>query len=337
MARGIETRHVTVADSMARSGDDPRRKAVDRSRGRRDDSLIPRPRYRSNVLRSPLAAAAVALLLVVAGCGGNAPGDPTATSNGTPTAASGGDLADVSFPDGYSRTDIDTATARNRSVSVLRTEWISAVALERFRPGAYADYRYDANATRARFRFDVHNGYSDVTERDTYVEGSAEHSRHLRDGRLSFRVSNGSVVETRMRAADSLWAVASRILTVGEFRAVEASRVDGDRRIRYTATGVVARNATGIEGYLIVDGDGVIREARLSYTQAAEPKRFRYSVERRSGGVTPPAWLPAARADVDAGGDAGSEADVDADVVDEVRSGARRRPTPSPLRPAVRR
>lgn len=203
---------------------------------------------------------------------------------------------DVEYPDGFSRTAVDVATARRLSVRYLRQESISGVALERFRPGAYADYQYEANHTRVRFRLDVHNGYADVTERDVYVESAVRHSRSGRNGQIAFEATNGSISETRFRAADSMWAVVSRILTVGELRAV---RVTGDadgRRIRYTITDVVVRNATDVRGHLTVDGDGVVRDARLRYTQGGEPKRFQYTVTSGTT-VTPPAWLPAARTD----------------------------------------
>jgi hypothetical protein len=251
------------------------------------------------------AAIAVVVLLVVAGCGG------TGSERATPTAdartvdsttgstdSSNETLADAGFPDGFARTEIDISAARRLSVSYLRTEPVSGVALERFRPGAYADYQYAASATRVRFRLDVHNGYADITRRDVYVESGVRHSRNGRNGRASFEATNGSVDETRFRAADSMWAVVSRILTIGEFRATRITEHRGERRLRYTITGVVVRNATDVRGRLIVDDDGVIREAQLLYTQAGDPKRFQYRVTSNSGSdVTPPAWLPAARTD----------------------------------------
>ncbi|ERG96992.1 hypothetical protein [Haloquadratum walsbyi] len=255
--------------------------------------------------RSSTAAVGVALLLLVAGCGSIGSEDttpvtdsPTATGDSTPTATSNTTvpLTDVEFPDGFSRSDIDGATAREHSITYLRTEEVSGVALERFRPGAYADYQYEASNTRARFRLDVHNGYSDVTERDVYVESAVRHSRSGRNGLVDFESSNGSIEETRFRAADSMWAVVSRILTVGELRAVEVTGQGGDRRIRYTIVDVAVRNPTDIRGYLTVDTDGVIRDAHLLYTQGAEPKRFQYTVTSRSErAVAPPAWLPAAK------------------------------------------
>jgi len=121
-----------------------------------------------------------------------------------------------------------------RSISrrtFLRTEPVSGVALERFRPGAYADYQYEAGATRARFRLDVHNGYADVSQNDVYVESNVRHSRSGRNGRIAFKMTNGSVGETRFRAADSMWAVVSRILTIGEFRVIQVTENTGERRI----------------------------------------------------------------------------------------------------------
>lgn len=248
--------------------------------------------------RNVRPAIAVAALLVLAGCGGGLSGDSSqATSTeSAPAATPDRNLSEVRFPEGFSRSAVGTETARTRSLSLLRTEPVSAVALERFRPGAYADYRYDANATRVRFRFDVHNGYSDVTENDVYADTDTRHTRQLRNGRLSFDTANGSVAETRRRAAVSLWAVLSRILTVGEFRAVRASGDGDERRIRYAVVGVAARDATDVRGYVIVDDDGAVRTARLLYSQDGEPKRFQYTVHRRSEGVSPPAWLPAADA-----------------------------------------
>ena len=256
-----------------------------------------------NVAWRNLAAIAAAVLLVVSGCGG------TGSENATPTTdvpadsttrsadVSNETLDNVEFPDGFSRSEIDLSTARRLSVSYLRTEPVSGVALERFRPGAYADYQYEASATRARFRLDVHNGYADVTRRDIYVQSVVRHSRNGRNGRVSFESTNGSVDETRVRAADSMWAVVSRIITIGEFQAVRITEHTDERRIRYTITGVVVETATDVRGYLVVDADGVVREAQLRYSQGGEAKRFRYRVTSRGSDVTPPAWLPAARTD----------------------------------------
>ena len=254
--------------------------------------------------RSRYATIGVALLLLVAGCGGagSETADPPEADaptvdppeNATDDEATG--LADVEYPDGFSRTGVDVATARRLSVRHLRRESVSGVALERFRPGAYADYQYEANHTRVRFRLDVHNGYADVTERDVYVESAVRHSRSGRNGQIAFEATNGSISETRFRAADSMWAVVSRILTVGELRAIRVTGDADDRRIRYTITDVVVRNASDVRGHLTVDGDGVVRDARLRYTQGGEPKRFQYTVTSGTT-VTPPAWLPAARAD----------------------------------------
>ena len=254
------------------------------------------------------AATVVALLLLLAGCGGIAPGTPASPASPPATDAQSADpasnvtvvseerIADDEFPDGFSRTGIDIATAREQSVAYLRTEPVSGVALERFRPGAYADYQYEATAAAVRFRLDVHNGYADVTQSDVYAVSDVRYTRSGRNRQVSFDARNGSVTETRYRAADSMWAVVSRILTVGEFRAVRTVRVDGERQIRYAAVDAVARNATGVRGHLIVDEDGIVRQARLLYVQAGEPKRFQYNLVSRSDrGVAEPAWLPAAR------------------------------------------
>ena len=254
--------------------------------------------------RRPVVAVAVIALLVVAGCGGAAPGGGASTARESATATPAANLTDATFPEGFSRSEVGVETARARSIALLQTESTAVVALERFRPGAYADYQYEANATQARFRLDVHNGYSDVTENDVFVRSDVRYSRQLRDGQLSFEAANGSVVETRRRAATSLWAVLSRILTIGEFRAVRASGDGDDRRIRYAIVGVAAREATDVRGYVVVDADGAVRAARLLYSQAGEPKRFQYTVHRRPEGVSPPAWVPAADATVNASRDA---------------------------------
>jgi len=255
------------------------------------------------VSRSRYATIGVALLLLVAGCGGAGSESatpetdaPTVDPSENATDDEATRLGNVEYPDGFSRAAVDVATARRLSVQYLRRESVSGVALERFRPGAYADYQYEANRTRARFRLDVHNGYADVTERDVYVASAVRHSRSGRNGQIAFEATNGSIKETRFRAADSMWAVVSRILTVGELRVVRVTGDADDRRIRYTITDVVVRNATDVRGHLTVDDDGVVRDARLQYTQGGEPKRFQYAVTSGTT-VTPPAWLPAARVD----------------------------------------
>lgn len=254
--------------------------------------------------RSRYAPIWVALLLLVAGCSGagSEPTDPpemiapaldspeTATDHEAPR------LVDIDYPDGFSRTAVDVSRARKHSVSHLRRMAVSGVALERFRPGAYADYQYEANRTRVRFRLDVHNGYADVTESDVYVESAVRYSRNGRNGQIAFEATDGSIGETRVQAADSMWAVVSRIMTVGELRAVRVTGDAEDRRIHYRITDVVVRNATDVRGHLIVDGDGVVRDAQLRYTQGGEPKRFQYTVTSGQS-VSPPAWLPASQAE----------------------------------------
>jgi hypothetical protein len=261
------------------------------------------------------AATAVALLLLLAGCGGvvptgQSPGDaPRAGSPANGSADAESNLSDVAFPEGFTRTEIDIATARERSVTFLRTEPVRGVAFERFRAGAYADYEYAANPDRTRFRLDVHNGYVDVTRSDVYVDDGVRYTRSARNREIAFEAANGSVAETRFRAADSMWAVASRIVTVAEVRAVRTVEAGDRRLIRYTVTDVAVPEATDVRGYLTVDGDGVIREARLAYTQAGESKRFEYVVGPRAAGerVAPPAWLPAARTDAPPDSDDGGE------------------------------
>lgn len=249
------------------------------------------------------ATIAVGLLLVLAGCGGivsedtvpgaDARNDTTTVRTGISDEA----LSDAGFPAGFSQSAIDVSVAREATLGYLRTEPVSGTALERFRPGAYADYQYDANSARVRFRQDVHNGYSDVTRQDVYVASGVRYSRTGRNDQVSFGATNGSVDGTRSRAADSMWAVLSRILTIGELRAVEITDRDGDPHVRYAVTDVIARNASDVRGYLIVDTRGVVREAQLQYRQGGEPKRFQYSVSERSVDVTPPAWLGAAHTD----------------------------------------
>ena len=267
------------------------------------------------------AATAVAVLLLLAGCGGFVPGEPTPPETASPGASPADSaanatpdaderLGDVAFPDGFTRSGVDVATARERSVAFLRTEPATGAAVERFRAGAYADYEYEAARDRTRFRLDVHNGYVDVTRSDVYVDDGVRYSRSARNRDVSFGASNGSVATTRYRAADSMWAVASRILTVGEFRAVGVVEADGERLIRYAATGVAVRNATDVRGSLTVDRNGVVREARLAYVRGGESKRFEYAVAPRSAGteVAPPAWLPAASAELAAEEAADTEA-----------------------------
>jgi hypothetical protein len=263
---------------------------------------MPRTRDASRRAR---AAAAVALLLLLAGCGGFVPSVPEPADDGATDAPRTDPVpnetvgANVSFPDGFSRTRITIATARERSVAFLRTEPVTGVAFERFRAGAYVDYEYEATPTQTRFRLDVHNGYVDVTRSDVYVDDGVRYARNARNREIAFGASNGSVAETRFRAADSMWAVASRIVTVADVRAVRTVE-EGDRRlIRYTVTGVAVPEATDVRGYLTVDRDGVVREARLAYAQVGESKRFEYVVGSRAAGerVAPPAWLPAAHTD----------------------------------------
>jgi hypothetical protein len=252
---------------------------------------------------SRYAAIAVALLLLVAGYGGTGSESVERQDADALTVDPLGDevdddvtqLASAEYPEGYSKNRIDEATARKLTVHHLRRQSVSSVALERFRPGAYADYQYEADQTRVRFRLDVHNGYADVTESDVHVESAVRHTRSGRNGQIAFKTSNGSVNETRFRAADSMWAVVSRILTVGELQATRVTGSADDRRIRYSVTDVVARNATDVRGHVTVDGDGVVRNARLQYTQGDEPKQFHFSMTAAKT-VTSPPWLPAARA-----------------------------------------
>jgi hypothetical protein len=285
------------------------------------------------------AAIAVALLLLLAGCGGfvlPGPSPEDASGADSPANGSGGaesNLSDITFPGGFSPTEIDIATARERSVTFLRTEPVTGVAFERFRAGGYADYEYEANPDRTRFRLDVHNGYVDVTRSDVYVDDGVRYTRSARNREIAFEASNGSVAETRFRAADSMWAVASRIVTVADVRAVRTVEAGDRRLIRYNVTGVAVPEATDVRGYLTVDRDGVIREARLAYTQAGESKRFEYAVGPRDAGqrVAPPAWLPAARTDAATGSD--DDGETTARLAARTRAAATRTaPTARPAR-----
>jgi hypothetical protein len=257
-----------------------------------------------------VATVAVAALLVISGCAGvlsdgtadstdTRPTDGTVTladTSGTaPASTPAATPAGINYPPGFSPTGITTGVVRNRTTDLLRNGPVVVAALERFRPGAYADYRYAANTTHARFRLTVHNGYSDITERDRYANSAGRYSRVDRNDRTVFDASNGTTDETKSWSARRTWPVLSRILTFGEFRASESYRTDGELRIRYELTGTVFENTTDERGYLLVGGDGIVREAGMAYTRSGDPKRFEYAVLQQSGvRVDPPAWLSAA-------------------------------------------
>lgn len=251
--------------------------------------------------------AAVAVLVAMSGCSG-VPGDtaggpatitsPAESGTSTPLAGSSGPVntpPDVTYPPGFSATGVNNGVVVDRTLTLLRDEPVVVVGLERFRPGAYADYRYAANATHARLQLMIHNGYSDISEWDIYTDPIAEYRRLDRNDRTSFDTSNTSVRETRYGVSTTVLAVLSRVITFGNFRANDTYLVDGERRIQYNLTGTVYENATDEQGHLIVGENGVVREAKMTYTRAGEPKRFQYAVLRRSDvHVASPPWLAAA-------------------------------------------
>lgn len=230
----------------------------------------------------------MALVVLVAGCGGTVPD--------VPASDEGGELDDVEYPEGFAEGEISATVAREHTMALLAAEPVVVDANEKFRPGAYADYRYEANGTHAHFLIDVHNGERDVTVREVYVDPTTRYGRQVHDGRTTFDTSAPEIRDTRRRSAASLWAVVSRILVLGEFRAVDAYRVDGERRIRYTLVETIVDGATEARGYVIVDGDGGIVAARLAYTAEGERKRFRYVVLSESGvSVAVPPWVDGIR------------------------------------------
>jgi hypothetical protein len=250
------------------------------------------------------------MLLLISGCAGvlsDGTADPTNTrpTDGTVTLANTSQTApgstpvatptDIDYPPGFSPTGITAEVVRNRTTDLLRNGPVVVAALERFRPGAYADYRYAANTTHVRFRLTVHNGYSDITEQDRYANPAGRYSRIDRNDRTVFDASNGTTDDMKSFSARRTWPVLSRILTFGEFRASESYRANGELRIRYELTGTVFENATDERGYLVVGEDGIVREAGMAYTRSGDPKRFEYAVLRQSDvRVESPAWLSAA-------------------------------------------
>lgn len=245
--------------------------------------------------RPTLAALVVVVLVLLAGCespsAGPTPGEGDGTT-ATAGSADGPDLPPGAYPDGYSENGIETEAARDRTLAVLREEPVVIDAREVFRPGAYADYHYEANASHARFRMDVHNGQADVNDRDVFVGPERRYTRRNRNGRIAVETSNGTVAATRQRAGASLWAVVSRILVLGEFEAVRVSGEGDDRRIRYVLADTIVENATTERGSLVIDGDGVIREANLAYSIDGERKRFEYVLGQRSDvTVAVPGWV----------------------------------------------
>jgi hypothetical protein len=235
---------------------------------------------------------------LLAGCAGVLPDGTTRPEASETTVAASTPVttpAGAEYPSGFSPTGIARGVAVDRTLSVLEADAIEVVGLERFRPGAYADYRYVANATHARFQLTVHNGYSDISEWDIYTDPAAQYRRFDRNDRPRFDASNRSIAESRAAASRAVLAVLSRILSFGEFRANEAYVSDGDHRIRYELTETAFENATDERGHLIVGDDGLIREARMLYVRSGEPKRFEYTVVRRPGvRIEVPPWLPAA-------------------------------------------
>jgi hypothetical protein len=247
------------------------------------------------VSRQAIAAVVLVALLLVAGCARTAPPGGTPTDGAT---AAGAPLAPGEYPEGFSADGVDRDTARTRTVAFLSNASVVLDARERFRAGAYADYHFEANATHARFRMDVHNGEADVTKRDVYANATTTYRRRVHDGFARFGRSNASVAAARDEAAPLTWAVISRMLTFGDYRAVGAEEVDGRTRIRYDLTGVSLEGARDVRGHLVVDGGGVVREGFVSYIRGGERKRFEYVVRRGSDvAVRAPGWLDAARGD----------------------------------------
>jgi len=232
------------------------------------------------------------LLVVLAGCSAPMAGRQAGDSTPGPTGERTTSLDEADFPPGFSRNGVSMAGAREHTLELFRNGTIAVGARERFRPGAFVDYAFAANVTHLRFRRHVHNGVIDVTRRDVYIDPDAGYVRASRNGRVSVRASNATIPGARYRSASGLWAVLSRILVVGEFRATGIESGSHRRRIHYDLTGTIVTDAGDQRGCLVVDGDGVIRQAFLAYTVGGERKRFEYAVRNRSGvAVDRPTWL----------------------------------------------
>lgn len=242
--------------------------------------------------RRHLVVALVAVLTFAAGCNGLSADLPPDGSSSVTAESDSPSLADADFPRGFTRNGVTTSVARTRTLGHLRNDSVEIVARERFRPGAYVDYRYAANATHMRFRLNVHNGEADITRRDTYVDRTARYLRTDTNGRVTYISSDPTLATSRTRSATSLWAVLSRMLVFGEFRATAIRSVGTRSMFQYELNRTVVDEARNPRGCLVVDDEGVVHEALFAYTVGGERKRFEYSVRRR-GNVTVdrPDWL----------------------------------------------
>lgn len=241
--------------------------------------------------RRALVAIAVALLVVLAGCGGTA--EPTAdTSTGTaettgasPTQTVG--LDDVALPAGVSESGVTDADA----LTSAHADALSGTSVT-----VSMDFRLEVNGTGQNVSFrgevtpDTDTGWMQVTLQDGvgtyYTDGGTTYRKVEQNGETTF----GTTEQVSALPVEPRFGADARIgdaLRAANWTATGVVERNGTRLIRLEASDVSlpdsvdVANATDVDssGVLLVDADGVVHHVSVRTHVTSDEKTVVYEIE----------------------------------------------------------
>jgi hypothetical protein len=240
-------------------------------------------------------AIVVALLVVLAGCGGasttptatDAPGPTTATATATPTPTpSSTPAADLAYPDGTGPDGVatDGTLTRAHYAALANTSYAAAFA-HRAARGTVA---VDADDDEALVQ------YAQGDRRVTiYVTDGTGYQRVVNGSDASYRTVGLSVAVVRQQFA---LPALGRNYPLFEYGPASTARYRGDPVHAYSVIGanvsrVDAPNVSDVDGRLYVDDRGRVVDFRLNATYGGSTVVRRYSLAQvGSAEVTRPSW-----------------------------------------------
>ncbi|WP_158055335.1 DUF7537 family lipoprotein [Halorussus halophilus] len=238
------------------------------------------------IQRRSLAAVAVAVLLVVAGCSGTSDQSPDATTTATTvgeinptTTAQESDASQMALPAGVTANGLENAsalvTAHNRSLADRSYRFAFESNSSEYSSRIRAARGLDATLL-------VANSANTTTR--SWTQGSRTSMVQTADGERGYRLVQGEY-ESALgfdTYADLTRAVLVTYLRVGEYETTDVVTRDGTKLVELTATGInrsavdqLAGEESNVsvdafEARVLVDSDGVVHEFEATVTETVD-------------------------------------------------------------------
>lgn len=240
-----------------------------------------------------LAAIAIAGLVALSGCS-----IPDFSNDDSPTPT-GPTVDSVTYPEGMSKTSIDTETVVSNHESYINetsyTFLFQRQTTNRRQQKQTLTVRVSVNDSSNRALAQVYQQRAIVSEK--YFDGNNSYTRTVRQRNSSYSV-NGTETIADYRASSGVSSVSQVISNADTVRAYNVTTDSNQNTlIRYRLNGSVAQGQLPYNGTMTVNTDGVIRRLNYTITPPRGPPATISIVYAEFGTTTidRPPWLGEAR------------------------------------------